>query len=163
MPDLKHEIAQAVYTMLEALTVFQDRKDLTAPIDRAADDFNALLAGAQQSLSDSPLLRRIAPLRAEDSVVVLIARLAVLKAGIDSALIRLHGGDLLRQTYQYWRHDSGMYFAIELRRGKVWASCGPLALSDLDPQLLRYLPYQGGEMVQWIDEHRGEFTVSSGR
>jgi hypothetical protein len=156
---IKHEIANAVYSMLEALTVFGDRKELTAPIDGAADQFNDLLAGAREAFADSVLVERIEPLTGDDTVITLLARLAVLKSAIDTALIRLNRGDVLNQGFRYWRHTSGRYYAVEFRRGKLWAACGPIAFSDVDPRMLPHLPYQTGEMMQWVERHRREFTV----
>lgn len=156
---IKHEIANAVYGMLEALTVFGERKELTAPIARAADQFNDLLAGAREAFADSVLMERIEPLTPGDSVITLVARLAVLKSAIDSALIRLNRGDVLSQGFRYWRHSTGRYYAVEVRRGKLWAACGPIAFSDIDPRMLPHLPYEKGELLQWVERHRREFTV----
>jgi hypothetical protein len=116
---IKNEIAQAVYAMLEALTVFHDRKELTARIERAADDFNALLARARQSFPGAALVHQIEPLSSHDRVIVLVARLAVLKSAVDSELI------------------------------------------GLDSRMLPDLPYQMGELLQWVEQHRSEFTVST--
>lgn len=156
---IKDEIAQAVYSMLEALTVFNDRKELTARIDRAAEQFNALLSGARQSFPGSALVQRIEPLSADDSVIVLVSRLAVLKSAIDAELIRLNRGYVLNQAFRYWRHSSGKYYAVEFRLGKLWAACGPIAFDDVDPTVLPHLPYARGDVMQWIEQHRGEFTV----
>jgi len=159
---IKNEIAHAVYSMLEALTVFRDRRDLTAPIHHAAAQFNDLLAGAQQSFAASPLVQQVEPLRAEDRLIVLVARLAVLKSAIDSELIRLNRGAALGREFRYWRHSSGKYYAVELRRGKLYAACGPVAFEDVDFRMLPHLPYETGEMLQWVDRRRREFTVYMG-
>ena len=156
---IKHEIAHAVYAMLEALTVFGDRRQLTAPIASAADQFNNLLAGARGEFADSILVERIEPLTGDDTVITLLARLAVLKSAIDSALIRLNRGDVLNQGFRYWRHMSGRYYAVEFRRGKLWAACGPIAFVDVDPLVLPHLPFETGEIMQWMERHRREFTV----
>ena len=156
---IKHEIAHAVYAMLEALTVFGDRKDLTAPIAGAADQFNDLLAGARVEFTDSILVERIERLTAGDTVITLVARLAVLKSAIDSALIRLNRGWVLSQGFRYWRHSTGRYYAVEFRHGKLWAACGPIAFSDVDPLVLPHLPFETGEIMQWMERHRREFTV----
>jgi hypothetical protein len=145
--------------MLEALTVFNDRKELTARINGAADQFNALLAGARQSFVGSAFVQRVEPLSADDTVVVLVARLAVLKSAIDSELIRLNRGHVLNQAFRYWRHSTGKYYAVEFRLGKVWAACGPVAFEDVDPVMLPHLPYQRGEVLEWVERHRSEFTV----
>lgn len=156
---IKNEIARAVYSMLEALTVFKDRKELSARIEGAADEFNALLSGARQSFPDATAVQRIAPLSAADPVIVLVARLAVLKSTLDSELIRFNSGDVLSQSFHYWRHTTGRYYAVEFRRGKLWAACGPIACADIDPRMLPYLPYHKAEIMQWVDRHRREFTV----
>ena len=156
---IKNEITHAVYAMLEALTVFNDRKELTAPIDRAADQFNSLLAGARESFPDSRLIPRIDPLTAHDRLIVLVARLAVLKSALDGELIRLNEGYVLNQAFRFWRHTSGKYYAVEFRRGKLWAACGPIAFDDIDPRMLPHLPYETGELMQWVDRRHREFTV----
>ena len=156
---IKHEVVQAVYAMLEALTVFNDRKELTARIDRAADHFNSLLSDARQAFPGSASVQRIEPLRADDSVVVLVTRLAVLKSALDAELIRLNRGHVLNQAFRYWRHTTGKYYAVEFRLGKVWAACGPVAFEDVDPMMLPHLPYQRGEVLEWVERHRSEFTV----
>lgn len=113
---IKNEIVQAVYSMLGALTVFKDRKALAAPIDRAADRFNSLLSSARESFPDSTLVRHVAPLRADDQVIVPVARLAMLKSALDAEVIRLNQGYMLNQSFRYWRHRSGKYYAVgELR------------------------------------------------
>ena len=61
---IKNEIVRAVCSMLEALTVFKDRQELSARIERGADEFNALLSGARQSFPESTVVQRIAPLSA---------------------------------------------------------------------------------------------------
>jgi hypothetical protein len=156
---IKNEIARAVYSMLEALTVFKDRKELSARIERGADEFNALLSSALQSFPDATAMQLIAPLSAADPVIVLVARLAVLKSALDSELIRLHRGDVVSQNFYYWRHTTGRFYAVEFRRGKLWAACGPIACADVDPRMLPYLLYHKGEIMQWVDRHRREFTV----
>jgi len=156
---IKNEVAQAVYSMLEALTVFNDRKELTARIDRAADEFNALLSAARYAFPTSAFVQRIEPLSADNSVVVLVARLAVLKSAIDSELIRLNRGYVLNQAFRYWRHSSGKYYAVEFRFGKLWAACGPIAFQEVDPRMLPHLPFERGEVMEWIEQHRAEFTV----
>ncbi len=97
---IKNEITPTVYSMLEALTVFKDRKELSARIEGGADEFNALLSSARQSFPDSTVVQRIAPLSAKDPVIVLVARLAVLKSGLDSELIRLNRGHVLGQGFR---------------------------------------------------------------
>jgi hypothetical protein len=156
---IKNEIVCAVYSMLEALTVFKNRKELSAPIERGADEFNALLSSALQSFPDATAVQRIAPLSAKDPVIVLVARLAVLKSALDSELIRINRRDVVSQSFDYWRHTTGRYYAVEFRRGKLWAACGPIACADVDPRMLPYLPYHKGEITQWVDRHRREFTV----
>jgi hypothetical protein len=79
---IKNEIAHAVYGMLEALTVFNDRNELTAPIDRAAAQFDSLPAGARKSFRDSTRIQRIDPLTAQDRQIALVACLAVLKSAV---------------------------------------------------------------------------------
>jgi hypothetical protein len=156
---IKNEIVQAVYAMLEALTVFDDRKELTAPSDAAAEQFNSLLSSARQSFPDSALVRHIDPLSAADRVVVLVARLTILKAALDTELIRVSQGYVLNQAFRYWRHRTGKYYAVEFRRGKLWAACGPIPFDDIDPRMLPHLPYETGELMQWVDRRRREFTV----
>jgi hypothetical protein len=88
MADLKHEVAQAVYSMYEALTVFGDAKNLSTPIGRAATDFNVTLLRAQMAFPSSDTLRDVEPLRPDDQVVTLLARLAVVKGGVDAQIVR---------------------------------------------------------------------------
>jgi hypothetical protein len=156
---IKNEVAQAVYTMLEALTVYHDRKDLIVHIERAADDFNALLSRARQAFPGASLVQKIEPLSDHDRVIVLVARLAVLKSAIDSQLIGLNRGYVLGQSFRYWLHSSGRYYAVEFRRGSVSAVCGPITVEDLDSGVLPHLPYERGELLQWVEQHRSEFTV----
>ena len=156
---IKNDIVRAVYSMLEALTVFKDRKELSARIERGADEFNALLSSARQSFPESTVVQRIVPLSAKDPVIVLVARLAVLKSALDSELIRLHRASVLDQTFRYWRHRSGTYYAVEYRLGKLWAACGPIAFADVDPSMLPHLPYARGDVMQWLEQRLGEFTV----
>ena len=86
MASLKHEVAQAVYSMYEALTVFGDAKNLGTPIGRTASDFNDTLARAQAAFPSSETLRDVERLHENDTVVTLLARLAVLKGAIDGQL-----------------------------------------------------------------------------
>ncbi len=145
---IKNEIANAVYAMLEAFTVFRDRRELTAPVAGAADQFNSLLEAARTEFSESTLLRHIEHLGPHDTVVVLVARLAVLKSALDSELIRLNRGEVIGQSFRYWRHSTGKYYAVEFRRGRLWAACGPIAFADVDPRMLPHLPFQtGGELM----------------
>ena len=88
MADLKHEVAQAVYSMYEALTVFGDAKNLSTPIGRAAADFNLTLRRAQAAFPSSETLRDVEPLRPDDQVVTLLARLAMVKGGVDGQIVR---------------------------------------------------------------------------
>ena len=88
MADLKHEVAQAVYSMYEALTVFGDAKNLSTPIGRACADFNLTLTRAQTAFPSSETLREVEPLGPEDQVVTLLARLAMVKAGVDAQIVR---------------------------------------------------------------------------
>jgi hypothetical protein len=156
---IKNEVAQAVYAMLEALTIFRDRKELTARIERAADDFNGLLSKARQVFPGAALVHQMEPLSGHDRVIVLVARLAVLKSAIDSELIGLNRGYVLNQTFRYWLHSSGTYYAVEFRRGKLSAVCGPIPFEDIDVAMLPHLPYQRGAPLQWVEQHRSEFTV----
>ena len=156
---IKNEIVQAVYAMLEALTVFSHRKNLTAPIERAADQFNSLLSSARESFPDAAIVQHIDPLSRDEHLIVLVARLAVLKSALDAELIRLNEGYLLNQAFRYWRHSSGKYYAVELRRGTLWAVCGPIPFDDIDPRMLPHLPYETGELMQWVARRRREFTV----
>jgi hypothetical protein len=104
-------------------------------------------------------VHQVEPLQEHDRVIVLIARLAVLKAAIDSELIGFNRGYVLDQSYRYWRHRSGKYFAVEFRRGKLCAACGPIAFEEIDARKLPHLPYKVGALTQWVERHRSEFRV----
>ena len=156
---IKNEIARAVYSMLEALTVFKDRKELSARIERGADQFNELLSRARDAFPDSTIMQLLVPLSTKDPVIVLVARLAVLKSALDSELIRLNRGHVLGQAFWYWRHSSGKYYAVEYRLGKLWAACGPIAVADLEASMLPHLPYSRTDVMQWVEQRLGEFTV----
>jgi CheY-like chemotaxis protein len=88
MTNLKDEVAQAVYSMYEALTVFGDAKNLGTPIGRAATDFNTTLGRAQAAFPFSELLRDVERVREDDAVVTLLSRLAMLKGAVDAQLMR---------------------------------------------------------------------------
>jgi CheY-like chemotaxis protein len=88
MTNLKDEVAQAVYSMYEALTVFGDAKNLGTPVGRAATDFNNTLARAQAAFPFSETLRDIERVREDDAVVTLLSRLAILKGAFDAQLMR---------------------------------------------------------------------------
>jgi hypothetical protein len=60
---------------------------------------------------------------------------------------------------RYWRHRCRRYDAVQFRRGTVWAVCGPVPFDDVDRRMLPHLPYETGELRQWIDRHQRDFTV----
>jgi len=85
---IKHEVAQAVYVMMEA---HMDRRDWHAPIKTTARDFNVLLCQARDAFPHSNLLPHIDPLDAEDSFGTFFRRLVMLKTAVDSEIIGLQG------------------------------------------------------------------------
>jgi CheY-like chemotaxis protein len=83
MTGLEDETAQVVYSMYEVLAVCGDAKSLSTSVGRAADDFNDVLARAQGAFPYSRALRGVEALAPDDTVVVLLSRLSVVKAAID--------------------------------------------------------------------------------
>jgi hypothetical protein len=88
MANLKNEVAQSVYAMYEALTVFGDTRSLATPIGSAASDFNDVLARARAAFPFADTLRDINLLDPQDAVVVLMCRLSVVKGAIDGQFLR---------------------------------------------------------------------------
>jgi hypothetical protein len=89
---IKHEVAQAIYALIEA---HMDRRDRQESIKTAATDFNLLLRQARAAFPNSRLLPLIAPLRVMDSFATFFTRLAMLKSAVDSEVIRLQRFRLL--------------------------------------------------------------------
>jgi hypothetical protein len=85
----KAELASAVYSMLESLTIFRDHAGLISSIGpvRAAE-FNELVHGARAALPGLGTVYQIDLLWEYDSVLTLISRLTILKSIIDRATVR---------------------------------------------------------------------------
>jgi len=89
---IKHEIAQAIYALIDA---HMDRHDRHESIKTAAADFNLLLRQACDAFPHSRLLPLIARLETMDSFATFFTRLAMLKGAVDSEVIRLQRYRLL--------------------------------------------------------------------
>jgi hypothetical protein len=86
---IKAELASAVYSMLEALTIFRDHTGLMSSIGpQRAAEFNGHLREAQAALPGVDSVYQIDLLLEYDSVVTLVGRLTILKSIIDSATAR---------------------------------------------------------------------------
>jgi hypothetical protein len=85
----KAQVASAVYSMLEALTIFRDHAGLISSIGplRAAE-FNAIARKARAALPGLGTVYQIDLLMEYDSVVTLMSRLTILKSIIDRATVR---------------------------------------------------------------------------
>jgi hypothetical protein len=85
----KAELASAVHSMLDALTVFRDRAGLICSIGslRAAQ-FNSLLRQARAALPGVGTVYSVDLIMEYDSVVTLVSRLTILKSTIDHATVR---------------------------------------------------------------------------
>lgn len=158
MPSVKHEVARAAYTMLQALTVFRDRKPLTERAGRAAHEFNTLLARAQHGFPASRSIQYLQSVEPHATLATLLTRLSLLKGAIDTEVIRAGEGAAVGVTYAFWRHPWRGVYAVELIYGGVRACCR-VTRTDLDPEVLPFLPYDKGYELQWIREHRHEFTT----
>jgi len=90
--SIKHEVAQAIYALVEA---HMDRHDRQESIKTAATDFNLLLRQARAAFPQSRLLPLITPLEVVDSFATFFTRLAMLKSAVDSEVIRLQRYRLL--------------------------------------------------------------------
>ena len=150
MPNLKNEVAQSLYTMLNALTVLKDRGELNEPIGYRAAEFNALLAQAGTCFPDGDVVVGIAPLSEQAPFRALITGLVRLKSRVDVEL-------MAAPSYEYWRRGFGEYWAVELRHGVVQAACGPLSAADAVSELLPYLPYDA-QLARWITGNESDFT-----
>jgi len=150
MPDFKNEVAQALYTMLNALTVLKDRGELSEPIGYRAAEFNDLLARAGTCFQNADVVLGIAPLSEQAPFGALITGLIRLKGRVDLEL-------MAGPSYEYWRRGFGEYWAVELRHGRVQAACGPLSAADAVPELLPYLPYDD-HLAYWITTSESDFT-----
>lgn len=85
----KAELASAVYSMLESLTIFRDHAGLVSSIGpQRAAEFNGHLRQAQAALPGLGTVYQIDLLMEYDSVMTLISRLTILKSVIDRATIR---------------------------------------------------------------------------
>jgi hypothetical protein len=146
MPTFKNEVARAIYTMLEALTVLGDRGQRTEPIGRRAAEFNDLLARARSSFQNPEVVLGIAPLAETDPFLALITRLIGLKARVDLELTAA-------PSHEYWRHTCGEYWALQFRQGELWAACGPIAREDIVADLLPHLPYDR-RLAHWVTMNR---------
>lgn len=89
---IKHEVAQAIYAMIE---VHMDRHDRHESIKTVAAEFNLLLRQARDAFPHSTLVPLIARLEVMDSFTTLFTRLAMLKSAVDSEVIRLQRYRLL--------------------------------------------------------------------
>jgi hypothetical protein len=86
---IKAELASAVYSMLQALTIFRDHAGLIASIGpQRAAQFNGYLRQAQAALPDIETVYHLDVLTEYDSVVTLVGRLTILKSIIDGAGVR---------------------------------------------------------------------------
>lgn len=123
MQSIKHEVARAVYTMLQALTVFRDRKPLTEPADRAGHRFNTLLGRARYSFPASRAIASLQPLEADARLATVLTRLSALKGAIDTELIRVgEAAGSVRHT------SSGDILRVASTRSSCsTASCGDVA------------------------------------
>ena len=88
MASIKAELASAVYSLLEALTIFRDHDGLMSPIGPTrARQFNTLLLQAQQALPDMAPVHHLESLMEYEPIVSLITRLTVLKSIVDRTSI----------------------------------------------------------------------------
>jgi hypothetical protein len=158
VPSVKHEVARAAYTMLQALTVFRDREPLTEHAGRAADEFNTLLARARYGFPASRPIQSLQIVEPHAPLATLLTRLALLKGAIDIELIRAGEGAVGGTTYAFWAHPSRGVYAVQLIHGELRGCC-MVTRSDLDSEVLPFLPYHRGYELQWIREHRREFTT----
>lgn len=85
MPDIRREVRQSVYALLDRLELFRDA-DPSSPLGEAAADFNRLLEAAKRAFPDSDTIRALRPLTAADWLVTMVTRLATLKGAIDAEL-----------------------------------------------------------------------------
>jgi hypothetical protein len=158
--SIKHDVARAVYTMLQALTVFRDRTPLTDRADRAGHEFNALLERARYSFPASPAIECLQPLEADARLATVLTRLSALKGAIDTELIRVGEAAVIGVTYAFWRHPSGGVYAVELLYGQLRGCC-TVRTEDADLDVLPFLPYEKGDTFQWVREHREEFMTAA--
>jgi len=84
----KDDVVQSVYEMLRIVTVFGDAHSLGAPAGPLAREFNELLARVKHRFRASEALRHISQLGETDTMVRLIARLAIVKGGVDVEVFR---------------------------------------------------------------------------
>ena len=61
---------------------------------------------------------------------------------------------------EYWGHQpSGLYWVVQFVDGVPARCAGPLRASDLDPQMLDYVPYpRDGFDLQWLLTDTDRFT-----
>jgi hypothetical protein len=146
--------------MLQALTVFRDRKPLTEPADRAGHEYNTLLERARYSFPASRAIASLRPLGAETRLAAVLIRLSALKGAIDTELIRIGEAAVVGVTYAFWRHPSSGIYAVELLYGELRGCC-KLPITDVDSDVLPFLPYDKGDTFLWVREHRQEFTTAA--
>ena len=146
--------------MLQALTVFRDRKPLTEPADRAGHEFNTLLERARYSFPASARDRIPAAPGRRARLATVLTRLSALKGAIDTELIRVGEAAVVGVTYAFWRHPSGGVYAVELLYGELRGCC-KVPIADVDFDVLPFLPYDKGDTFQWVRQHRQEFTTAA--